>query len=231
MKNTLVVIQCRFGSTRLPGKILYPLCGVPMVVFLLRRLKNGLTSKGFQLVLATTHNKEDDPVAKWSEQEGVPVVRGEEDNVLKRYVQCLEQFPTKSVIRVTGDNPLTCPQIIKDLVAKQNQCNAAYIGIEDFPYGSGADLFHAESLVEINNRHVCSPEEMEHINLYILNRPELFNTSYMCAKDKLCRPDIKVTVDTHEDWKILNSICSPDEINPWNISLEDAIERMDSYSV
>ena len=78
----LIVIQCRFSSKRLPGKVLYPIRGLPILVFLIRRLKkSNITGR---IIVATTDRSEDDLVVAWAVQEGVKVVRGETDDLLSR---------------------------------------------------------------------------------------------------------------------------------------------------
>ena len=83
MDGVLVVIQARYNSTRLPGKALYPLGGRPMLAYLLERLGGG----PWRLCLATTEGPEDDALAAWGHALGVPVVRGEGQDVLARYVR------------------------------------------------------------------------------------------------------------------------------------------------
>ena len=109
----LVVIQCRYNSTRLPGKAMMLLGGIPMLSFLLKRLKAGLPEERFKIILATTEDAADDIIANLGEEEEAEVLRGEEYDVLKRYLRCLEAFPADIVVRVTADNPFTCPEVIE----------------------------------------------------------------------------------------------------------------------
>jgi len=109
----LNIIQCRFNSSRLPGKALYPLAGIPMLVFLIRRLKQA--DLPGTLVLATTKRRDDDIIAVWGQMEDVPVVRGSDEDVLSRYLKCLALYPSRFVIRITADNPLTDPYLISQV--------------------------------------------------------------------------------------------------------------------
>ena len=88
--DTLIVIQCRFNSRRLPGKALMPMAGTSMLGFLIRRLQWGLKETGWNIMLATTLRQDDDAVAEAGSELGLQVFRGEEDDVLARFGRCME---------------------------------------------------------------------------------------------------------------------------------------------
>lgn len=135
--DALVIIQCRYNSRRLPGKALLPLAGTTVLEFLIRRLKWGLREKGWQIVLATTRRQDDDAVARVGAAGGLEVVRGATDVVLGRFCQCLEACPgARGVVRVTADNPLTCPRSIIDAVENLLQTGADYVNCAGFPCGA-----------------------------------------------------------------------------------------------
>jgi len=228
-KLFLVVVQCRFNSSRLPGKAVLPVCGIPMLAFLLRRLKSGLSENEYLIVLATTRKREDDDVAAWGEDEGVEVVRGEEDDVLKRYMQCLEKYSADFVVRVTADNPLTCPVKLDQLVKEMRITRSEYGIYKNLPYGAAVDVFSSDLLKQLD-KEANEPDEREHINLFVLRNIKRFNVSSINASGIVLRPDLSVTVDTKEDWEKITSLFLPDEKYPWRISLEEAIKRMDSYN-
>jgi len=140
-KKPLIIIQCRINSKRLPYKALYPIAGIPLVVFLFKRLKQGLSKDNYHLVLATTKKSEDDIVATWANEENINVIRGEENNVVSRYNDCLDSFNTNVVVRVTGDNPFTCPNIIKLIIDRMVDHSVDYVQPIDIPYGAGAEAY------------------------------------------------------------------------------------------
>lgn len=195
-RETLVVIQARCASMRLPGKALLPLGGKPMLAFLLERLRE----VSGQLCLATTVRPEDEVLADWARKIGMPAVRGEEDDVLARYLQCLERFPARAVIRVTADNPLTCPGLV-DAAARLVLDGADYAALpEGCPVGLAADGFSAEALFRMAEA-AREADEREHINLHVLRH----SGSYRIADPILLRPstnrpDIRLTVDVEEDY-------------------------------
>ena len=208
---------------------MYPIQGIPILSFLVKRLKV-LPSDEYRLIVATTERREDDVIAVWSEQEEVPVVRGEDDDVIKRYIQCLEEYPCRSVIRVTGDNPLTCPRIIQNLAARFERFQVDYIDCQNFPYGAGADIFSVPLLYSLTEK-TNKPAEREHINLYVLNHRSSMKTDTLAAQGVLARPDLRMTVDNYQDWQRICSIFLPKEEHPWRIQLEEAINRLDTSTI
>jgi spore coat polysaccharide biosynthesis protein SpsF len=223
----LVVIQCRYNSTRLPGKALYPIAGIPMLIFLLKRLRFGLPEHEYHLVLATTQNHQDDGIVVWGLEEGVQILRGEEHDVLKRYIVCLEQYPAETVVRVTADNPLTCPDMLKWLVRQKQTNNVDYAQALNLPYGGGVDVFSA-NVVKSLDQEVTALDEREHINLHIYRHQKKYTTFFPKIEGELARPDLRMTVDTREDWERIRAIFTPEDREPWRISLAEAIVRMDS---
>ena len=225
--NILIVIQCRFGSSRLPGKALYPLAGMPMVVFLIRRLISTLEETNHRLVLATTLKVEDDPVAVWGAQEGIDVVRGENEDVMARYIRCLRIYPTPAIVRVTADNPLTCPELINRSVIKLLENRLDYVQTIGAPLGAGVDVFSKSVFDKLSD--IClEPSEREHINKYIIEHRREFKTADLNVQGIINRPDIRLTVDTKEDWNKIKRLFGDNEKKPWEIPLHKAIERFDS---
>ena len=74
-------------------------------------------------------------------------------------------------------------------------------------------------------------DEREHINLNILRNPEMFKIFSLNIKGELARPDLRMTVDTKEDWQRVDALFNPAETEPWKISLYDAVKRMDKARI
>ncbi len=230
LKERLVVIQCRLGSRRLPGKALYPLAGRPMLSFLLRRLKSGLPQKDYALVLATTRKREDDVIAQWGREEGVNVVRGEGEDVLARYLRCLERFPAATVVRVTADNPLTCPKMLIQAADLLIERSADYVWPQNLPCGAAVDVF-AAGVIRRLSREAVEAEEREHINAFILKNPDQFLILKPKVNGGLARPELRVSVDTLADWRRIEAILSLEDQEPWRMDLGEAIERLDRLAL
>lgn len=195
--RALVVVQARAASTRLPGKALKPLAGVPMLSYLLRRLQAGELDA--TLCLATTIRSEDDALAALASGLGVSVVRGEKEDVLARYLRCLDRFPAVGVVRVTADNPFTSLEILR-LALEGLTLGADYVGLpEGCPYGAGVDAFRADTLRGVAAA-ASDPAEREHINLHMVRHPERYCIHTPTIPQAWRRPDIRLTVDTAEDY-------------------------------
>ena len=221
--KALVVIQVRFSSARLAGKALLPLNGMPMLAYLIRRLKKTLPSS-YLIVVATTNKKEDDLVVKCAEVEKVKIVRGEEDNVLARYIKCIETFPSNVVIRVTGDNPLTDPWLITETVKRFKESEYDYVrSIRGFPSGVGVDGF-SDRLLRISYDKSTSSYEREHIDAYVLKHRNRFKIAEITPPPELNYPDVRLTVDTDEDYKKVKEIVESHPCD-YMIKAENAIER------
>lgn len=222
-----LIIQSRYGSSRLPGKALYPLAGMPMLVFLIRRLKHF----GFKdhIVLATTRNIEDDSVAAWGESEGIPVVRGETDDVLGRFLRCVKLYPADFVLRITADNPLTDPRLVEETVKAMGCGRWDYVqAFEGHPVGSGVDGFSSSMLADISGQDL-EPRHREHINAYLLDNEDSFRCLSIRPPKEEARPDVYLTVDTALDWKRIRELIQGHD-NPVAMSVSDAIERFDSLA-
>lgn len=230
MNKVLVVVQCRFNSSRLPGKALYPIAGMPMLVFLLRRLKAGLPENKFTVMLATTKYQSDDITAAWGMAEKTEICRGDENDLLNRYLKCIESCDATTVVRVTADNPLTCPEIIKWLVQEKENGDLEYVQCTNLPYGAGVDVFSAELLRSLH-QNITDPAEREHINLHVLRNLDKLRTCFPIIEGELARPDLRMTVDTYEDWFSMVTLFERTEKVPWEIPLREAIARVDTKSV
>ncbi len=103
--TTLAILQARMTSTRLPGKVMEPLSGAPMIQRQIERISRATRLSG--LVVATSVDPSDDELAAFVSSLGVPVVRGPLDDVLGRYVQAIDAFEPSVVVRLTADCPLT----------------------------------------------------------------------------------------------------------------------------
>lgn len=200
----VVIVQARMTSTRLPGKILRPLAGRPMLAQQLRRLRECRDVD--EIVVATTVNGTDDPVAELAAKEGVGLFRGDEHDVLKRYAEAAERCEADVVVRVTADCPLIDPaltdQVIRALVKHPTGCDyASNVLKRSYPRGLDVEAFHADVLRRIH-RLATSASAREHVTLFARQeRPELF---VLCpVVDTEDHSDLRWTVDTEVDFEVI----------------------------
>src|SRR5688500_14195755 len=113
--NVIAIVQARMGSLRMPNKVMQPVGGMPMIELLLRRLTGARSVD--RIVLATSDNERDDPLAGHVERLGFDVTRGSERDVLSRFHEAAIQYMPAHVVRITGDCPLVDPELVDEVVA------------------------------------------------------------------------------------------------------------------
>lgn len=178
MKPRVVAIsQARMTSSRLPGKVLMEAAGKPLLVHHLERLSR---SPGLDaVVLATTVNATDDPLAACAEALGVPVFRGDEQDVLGRFAGAAAMAGADRVVRVTADCPLIDPELVGALIAAfhegRSQTPLDYLSIDStrYPRGLDAEILTRAALDEAA-RLAADPAEREHVTPYVYRRPDRF---------------------------------------------------------
>lgn len=193
-----IVIQARMGSTRLPGKVLRPIAGKPLLGHVLGRL--AALRHPATVVVATSTLPQDDAISQWCEGEGVNCFRGDELDVLDRYLRCAEAFGLDPVVRLTADNPFTdiaeLDRLI-DLRAREGLAYAHSFGM--MPLGVGAEVFTLEALRRSHAEGHLS-HHREHVNEYMQEHPELFHSDALDVPAGKRAPDLRLTVDTEDDW-------------------------------
>lgn len=201
--STLVVVQARTGSTRLPGKVLVDLGGRPLLTLLLQRV---LRLDGVDVVVATSDLDQDDAVASLAAAQGVDVVRGPEADVLARFALALEAHPADEVVRITADCPLTDPGLIRAVLALRAATEADYAGntpIRTFPDGLDVEAFSADVLRRAD-AEASDPEDREHVTRFVLGHPDRFRLANLRTTPPMAAE--RWTVDTFEDLKRVRSI-------------------------
>jgi spore coat polysaccharide biosynthesis protein SpsF len=192
---TGIILQARFGSSRLPGKALATIAGRPILEHCLRRL---MFAGVAPVVLATTRRPEDDRLEAIARSLGAEVFRGETNDVLGRYLAAAEAFGFDTLIRATGDNPGVDIQASGRLIEALRAGQADYACEEGLPYGAAVEAVTRAALVRAG-REACHVEDREHVTTYVRRNTQLFRVLTVPAPAPLRRPDVRVTVDTPAD--------------------------------
>lgn len=159
------IIQARMTSTRLPGKILIDLDGEPMLKRQLDRLKRCRTADA--LVVATTTNAADEPIAALGAREGVSIFRGSENDVLSRYLGAARAAKADLVVRVTSDCPLICPEVCDKVVESIGDADyASNILRRTYPRGLDTEAFTITALERAAAEATSAPAR-EHVTWYM----------------------------------------------------------------
>lgn len=205
-KKIVAIVQARMGSSRLPLKSLLNLRGLPVIDWVADRAAKA--ARLTELIVAIPDTPLDKTLADHLERRGIACIKGPENDVLKRFCIASRATGADYVVRICADNPLIWWQAIDDLIDfyEASALDYAYnhIPLDNcWPDGLGAEIISAPLLLELD-QSASEPAQREHCLNYIRDNPGkfrigTFNPSY----EWLARPDLKLDLDTVEDYKRL----------------------------
>lgn len=204
------IIQARMTSSRVPGKVARFLpfeSGITVLEQVIRRVKKSKMIN--KIIIATTINKADDEIIKIADKEQVDFYRGSEENVLSRYYLAAKESKLDIIVRITSDCPCIDWRIIDELIQKHIKEKNDYTSNalkRSFPHGLDAEVINFEVLEEAYN-NAEEKFEIEHVTPYIYkSHSEKFKIGILEAVDELKAPDIRITLDTKEDYILLCAV-------------------------
>jgi spore coat polysaccharide biosynthesis protein SpsF len=200
----LGVLQARVSSTRLPGKVLKPILGKPMILRQVERL--GRARRMDRLVVATSTDPADDALAETVTAAGLDVARGSLDDVLDRFIGAAAPHNPDWVVRLTGDCPLADPLLIDRIIEETVRQGADYGSntLEPtFPDGLDAEVIRYDVLKAVA-RELRTTAEREHVTLSIYRQPERFRLH--SVKGTPDRSLLRWTVDEPQDFALVERI-------------------------
>ncbi|HXR27732.1 MAG TPA: glycosyltransferase family protein [Candidatus Baltobacteraceae bacterium] len=200
----LAILQARMSSTRLPGKVMRPVLGEPMIARQIERVRR--SKRLSAIVIATSTNTEDDVIADEAHRLGIGVHRGALDDVLSRFVGALEVTGNpKTCVRLTADCPLADWRVIDDCIAAHERVNADYTSNTagwTFPKGLDVEVCESYALIKAD-WETTSAYDREHVTPYLYTHPELFKVEHV-TRDPPLR--YRWTVDTPEDFAFVTAV-------------------------
>jgi len=201
--KTVAIIQARVGSTRLPMKSLLTLRGHALIDWVVDRVSKA--SLLDDVVVACPDTERDIVLAEHLERSHVKVVPGSEQDVLSRFVKAASAVDADRVVRVCADNPVIWGEALDRLVREycRSGCDYCYNHIprgNRWPDGLGAEIVSRELLDGIAAR-AREPSQREHCLNYVWDNQTSFAIrTFDPVEDWLCRPDIKLDIDTPDDF-------------------------------
>ena len=205
MSRTVAIVQARTGSTRLPGKVMRPLLGEPLLVHVLRRVARARLVD--VAAVAVPDLPQDDAIVDLGRREGWPVTRGSEMDLVSRYLDAARELDAEVVVRITSDCPLIDPGLIDDVVAALARDGADYasntLEPRTYPRGLDVEAFTLAAL-ERADREDPDPATREHATPYLRRHPELFRHARVDNPVDLSWH--RWTVDTPEDFALVERI-------------------------
>lgn len=201
--RVVATIEARMTSTRLPGKVLLPAAGRPMLAHLVARLR--AVPSLDDIVLATTVNAEDDALVAFAEQEALRVFRGSEEDVMLRVLGAARSADADVIVEITGDCPIIDPSVVELVIRTFHANDAAYVSnahVRSYPDGMDCQVFPVAELARSASM-TDEPLDHEHVTLHIRNHPELFRPVHVVAPPELHWPELGLTLDEPADYELL----------------------------
>lgn len=201
----LALLQARLSSTRLPGKVLLPLAGAPMLLRQIERV--GRARRIDQIVVATSLDPSDDALVQTLEEAGVAVHRGPLADVLARFISALDVWPADHVVRLTGDCPLIDAEVIDATIELHLAQAADYThnryDPSGYPKGQDVEVISAAALRRTAAED-HSPEAREHVTWAVRNAPDQYRVARL--DPPVDEGQVRWTVDTPDDYEFVRRV-------------------------
>ena len=204
--RTVAIVQARMRSTRLPGKVLLPILGRPMLELLVERLRRvpGVDD----VIIATADDTSCDPIVTLATRIGVGAFRGSERDVLDRVLRAAHWARADLIVEITADCPLLDPPTIQRVIEAFHGGGVDYCSNvirRTYPRGLDVQVFPRTVLEEVA-RLTDDPVDHEHVSLYIYEHPERFRLRNVESGLAPEVADLRLTVDTQEDFDLVRAI-------------------------
>jgi spore coat polysaccharide biosynthesis protein SpsF len=202
----VATIQARMRSSRLPGKVLLPVVGKPLLELMIERLRR--VSALDAIVVATTVDASCDPIEALARRLGVGCFRGSEEDVLDRVLQAARAAGADLIVETTGDcpliDPLTVQRVVESFLAHEvDYCSN--ILTRTYPRGMDVQVFPTTVLEEVA-RLTGDQADREHVSLYIYEHPERFRLLNVESGLPREAAELRLTVDAPEDFELIKAI-------------------------
>ncbi|MBQ0051072.1 MAG: methyltransferase domain-containing protein [Treponema sp.] len=198
--KTIVAVQCRLSSSRLPGKALLPLGGKTVLDWTLASMKKVPAEEYY----VATDEDSYEALKPICERNGFEVFKGPLEDVLERYCLLIQKTGADVVIRATADNPFLFYEAASSLVEQYKRRNETskcdYITYQNLPHGSGVEMFDAHSLLRAREL-TQDPYDHEHVGPSLYNHPENFNSVMIPSPAEWSYPKLRTTIDTRADYR------------------------------
>ena len=228
--STLAIVQARTSSSRLPGKVLLPIGTKPMVLYQLDRLHR--STRIDRVVLATSDHSSDDFLAELVIAAGFTVFRGNLEDVLERFRACAVREQATTVVRLTGDCPLSDPALIDELVGAFVAGGWDYLAncVDEqqlsVPDGFDAEVFRAE-LLERAAREASLPSEREHVTPWFRSNGAGLRWGHF--RHQPVRSYFRVTVDDPVDLDVVREIVAALEPQDPSFGVDAVVKHLEQH--
>lgn len=226
----VAIVQARMNSSRFPGKVLAEVGDQPMLAWVSKRARRA--QRVGRLVIATTTDISDDPVAKFCQQKGIACFRGHPTDVLDRYYQAARLFDAEIVVRLTADCPLIDPaEVDRVLIAfMKEKVDFAANRLpppwqRTTPIGMDTEVISLAALTRAW-QEAEAPYAREHVMPYIYEEPGRFN--YLLVNHEPDWGHLRLTVDTPQDLDLIRAIAAHFDFTD-DFSLEEIVDYLHQH--
>ena len=229
--STAILVTARLKSTRLPMKVIKPIMGRPMICHMLDRLR--LARRPHKIIICTSTLAQDDPLEEIAAQESVHCFRGHPDDVLLRLTHAAGEFGVDTVISCTADNPFVDPVYIDHLVEFHIKQGNDYSSTDGLPLGT---FSYALSYPAMARACEVKAETDTEVWVGYFTQTGLFRAGTLHVADpEVRRPNLRLTVDTPEDFELVSCIFAelyePGEVFPLSAIVQLCRRRPDLVAV
>ncbi len=200
----LAIIQARMSSSRLPGKVLMDIEGIPMIGRQIERIRKAdLIS---ELIVATSVHASDDPLTEYLESIDVNVQRGPLDDVLQRFLEVLDRTQAENFVRLTADCPLADPDVIDEAIQMFLESKCDYVSntlVRTYPRGLDVEVAKSKVLRDVAEKNFDQMSR-EHVTYGIYTQPEVYSLGNLAQSRS--QEKHRWTVDNVEDMHFAKSV-------------------------
>lgn len=216
------VVQARMSSARLPGKILRELAGRPALEYLVERLSHAGSLD--TVIVATSEEASDDPVAEFAERAGLECHRGPLDDVAERFRQVASRFGLAAFVRVSADSPLLDQALVDEgvrLFRDDGWDVVTNVHPSTYPSGQSVEVVSREAFERAVER-IGDAYEREHVTPHIYRNPADFKIHNFAQEED--ESEIKLALDTEHDAEVLAAILGRMDRPHWTYAHDEVVE-------
>jgi spore coat polysaccharide biosynthesis protein SpsF len=222
----VIILQARLASSRFPSKVLAELSGRPVIAHIIDRLQ--AAARADAVCVAIPDDAGEDRLAEALAPLGVSITRGSGPDVLGRYIQAAYETKAEIIVRATADNPLVCfHNLDRQLEEMDADPELDYIITEGLPIGITTETFKLRTLEKLD--YLARHNNLrEHVTLYLRQHPGPFVVKPLSALPGLHRPNLRLTMDTQQDYALMRAIYERLYIPGGLIEISEVLELLDS---
>jgi spore coat polysaccharide biosynthesis protein SpsF len=199
------VIQARMNSSRLPGKVLIPMPlmgGKPLIQWIVDELKK--SKLDFEIIVASSTNSENDILENYCNDNLIKFFRGDENDVLSRFIEITKNETPDVVVRLTGDNPILDITLLEYVISQHILNKNDYSTTEWLPIGMNMEVISPRALISLQDVET-SQSEKEHVTLYFKNHNN-YKRQIIRLLEDIRFSKLRLTVDYISDYLVVSQV-------------------------